>query len=649
VWWQETRPEEAGRTTIVCHTADGEVRWLPAPWDARTRVHEYGGRSYLPVPAEDEWGIVFADHSDQRLHLTVLAPGNGVTPVRALTPEPDEPASLRYADFVLSPDRHSVWCVRERHEASGSVRRAIVSVPLDGSAATDPGAVRELAVGADFFAFPTPSPDGRMLAWICWNHPNMPWDGTELRVGPADTGQPSAGQVIMGGPMESVLAPCWRDDTTVYALSDRSGWWNVHRIDTCLGQPPQAVHPAAEEFAEPPWMLGERTLAMLADGRLAVLHGVGEARLGLLDPATGALTDLDTPFAEFDPALSADGTMLACVAGGPTRPSAVLRIDCEAGTAEPLRTEIANLPHEDLLPRPSQVEFPGESGAPVHALVYPPGNPVVTAPAGTLPPYVVWAHGGPTGRAVATLELAKAYFTSRGIGVVEVNYGGSSGYGRAYRERLRQQWGIVDVADLVAAARALADLGMADPHRLAVRGPSAGGASALAAVTTGARRHGAVFAAAVSYFGVADLSALPGQTHDFESRYLDGLIGPFPEAAATYRERSALGHTGPTTCPILLLQGMEDPVVPPAQSAAVVAELTAHRIRHAHLAFPEESHGFRKADTIITCLEAELSFYGQILGFTPPAVRPLHLHPRSAEGSDDLGHAGQGLGAGEVG
>jgi dipeptidyl aminopeptidase/acylaminoacyl peptidase len=614
LWWQEIRPEEGGRTTIVRRTAAGELHCLPRPWDASTRVHEYGGRSYLPVSDEDGGGVVFADGADQRLRHTTLAPHAAV--VRVLTPEPAFPAALRYADFTLSPDRREVWCVRERHDASGAIDRAIVAVPLDGSAADDPDAVAELAVGADFFACPTPSPDGRGLAWICWNHPDMPWDGTELRVGPAVPGRPSAGRVIMGGRRESVLAPSWRDESTVYALSDRSGWWNLYRIDVGRPSPARAVYPVAEEFAEPPWSLGERPYAMLADGRLAVLHGIGEARLGLLDPATGVLTDVDSPYTEFEPALSADGTVLAGVAGGPTRPSTVVRIEAGTGTVEPIRAELTDLPPEELLPRPSRIEFHDESGAPVHALIYPPRNPVASAPAGTSPPYVVWAHGGPTGRATATLDLTKAYFTSRGIGIVDVNYGGSSGYGRTYRERLRGRWGIVDVADLAAAGRALADLGIADPDRIAVRGPSAGGASALAAVTTGVARHGPVFAAAVSYFGVADLSSLVEQTHDFESRYLDGLIGSLPEAVAVYRERSAIGHIGPTTCPILLFQGLEDPVVPPSQSAAVAAELVAHHIRHGYFTFPEESHGFRKADTIIACLEAELSFYEQVLGVT---------------------------------
>jgi dipeptidyl aminopeptidase/acylaminoacyl peptidase len=621
VWWQEARPHEAGRTAVVCQPANEDSPWsLPAPWDARTRVHEYGGRSYLPVPMSGTaWGIVFAHYADQRLYLMAVRTTDGTSPL-ALTPEPAEPATLRYADFVLSPDHREVWCVRERHGSDGAVDRAIVAVPLDGSAAAEPAAVRELAAGTDFLAAPTPSPDGLRLAWICWNHPNMPWDGTELRVGPAGGERPSTGRVVMGGPAESVLAPCWRDDSTLYVLSDRSGWWNPYRVGISAGSRPDALYPAEEEFAGPLWSLGDRPLAMLADGRLAVTHGLGEARLGILDPTLGTLTDLDMPYTEFEPALAAEGTALTGVAGGPARPASVLRIDAVTGQVEPMRTELTDPPPAELLPRSSRLDFLGVGGDIVHALVYPPSNPAVTAPAGELPPYVVWAHGGPTGRETDTLDPIKAYFTSRGIGIVAVNYGGSSGYGREYRDRLRHQWGVVDVADLVAAGRALVDRGLADPRKLAVRGPSAGGASALAAVTTGVARHGRVFAAAVSYFGVADLTALVDQTHDFESHYLDGLIGPFPLAAAAYRERSALGHVGPDTCPVLLLQGSLDPVVPPAQSAVLAEELAAHHIPHVRIDFPDESHGFRKAETMAVCLETELSFYGQLFGFTPPGI-----------------------------
>ncbi len=643
MWWQEGRPDEGGRMTIVHCGAGGKPRvLLPAPWNARTRVHEYGGLSYLPVPrasarprsaggrAPRGHAIVFANYSDQRLYLTGMDAADAREPAlpRPLTPDPaaiggaGEPASLRFADFALSPDRKEVWCVQERH-AGGKVTRSIVAVPLDGSAADSPEAIRQLAAGSDFFAFPTPSPDGSRLAWICWNHPHMPWDGTELRVAAIEKGVPGKGRLVKGGLRESVLAPVWRDNTSLYVATDWTGWWNIYQVGL-TGEPPQALFPAEEEFAGPLWQLGARPFAMLGDGRLAVLHGRGGLRLGILDPETSELADLDIPFGEFMSGLSADGTVIAGVAGGPREPLSVVGVDAATASVAVVRREVEEVPDARYLPVPRPVELEGPFGRIVHALVYAPANPVATAPSGELPPYVVWVHGGPTGNSVGLLDVEKAYFTSRGIGIIDVNYGGSTGYGRLYRERLRRQWGVVDVEDAKAAATSLAKAGQADGNRLAIRGGSAGGWTALAAVTTGALRD-PVFAAATSYYGVADLRGFAGSTHDFESRYLDGLIGPLPGFDAIYAERAPVGHVTDATCPVLLLQGLDDPVVPPQQAESIAADLAAHGIRHAYIPFEGESHGFRRAETIIASLEAELSFYGQILGFTPPGIRPVRL------------------------
>ena len=629
VWWQERLPAEGGRVTIAHLGANGKQRFLlPGPWSARTRVHEYGGLSYLPVPGRRGatgagTALVFANFADQRLYLLEPAGRHGTADPRPLTPEPDgspgDP-SLRYADFTLSPDQAEVWCVQERH-SHGKVTRAIVAVPLDGSAAATPGAVRELVTGSDFYAFPTPSPDGTRLAWIVWNHPRMPWDGTELRVALIEDGVPGPGRLVKGSLNESVLAPLWRDATSLYVATDWPGWWNLYQVGL-VGQPAQALYPAEEEFANPLWQLGERPYAVLDDGRLAVLHGRGGMRLGLLDPETGELADLNIPFPVFASGLTADGMSILGIAGGPRTPLSIIRVDAATGRVDLICQEAEALPDAAYLPVPRPVLLEGRFGRMVHALVYPPANPDVTAPQGELPPYVVWVHGGPTAHVVGLLDLEKAYFTSRGIGIVDVNYGGSTGYGRRYRERLRRQWGVVDVEDAIAAARALADAGEADGTRLAIRGGSAGGWTALAAVTTHAGSR-AVFSAATSYYGVADLRELAAQTHDFESRYLDGLIGPLPGFEAVYAERSPLGHVTEATCPILLLQGLDDPVVPPAQSEAIAGQLAAHGIRHAYLSFKGESHGFRRADTITSCLEAELSFYGQIMGFRPPGVPAL--------------------------
>lgn len=653
VWWQEVRPEQGGRTTVVHRAADGRrTELVPPPWNARTRVHEYGGRSYVPVPAEAvtrgaarssgrsatrttrSWEIVFANYADQRLYVSRTAkaaakkgshrgrPAAGEP--RPLTPAPVQPCALRYADFVLSPDGTEIWCVRERHEEGGRVSSAVVAVPLDASAADDPSAVRELVTGSDFYAFPAPSPDGTRLAWICWNHPRMPWDGTELRVATIENGVPGKGRLIKGGVAESVLAPCWRDETSLYVVSDWSGWWNIYQVGL-YGEPPQALYPAEEEFAGPLWELGGRPFAPLGDGRLAVVHGQGDLKLGLLDPDSGELTDLDVPYTGVEPAVSADGTSIVAIAGAPATPLCVIRVDVATGRTEALRRELDELPDAAYLPVPSAVEFEGPFGRVVHALVYPPSNPAAMAPEGELPPFVIMVHGGPTSHATSVLDLGKAYFTSRGIGIVDVNYGGSTGYGRGYRERLRRQWGVVDVEDVIAVARGLAAAGDADPQRLAIRGGSAGGWTSLCAVTTGAAVHGKVFGAAASYSGPVNLEEFAHRTHHFESRYMDGLIGPLPGFGATFRERSPGGHVSPATSPVLVLQGMDDPIVPAEQSEAIVRELSEHGIKHAYLAFDGESHGFRRAETVIAALEAELSFYGQILGFAPPGIPVLKL------------------------
>jgi dipeptidyl aminopeptidase/acylaminoacyl peptidase len=630
-WWQESRPEEGGRIAVVCQGPDGVSRdLLPMPYNARTRVHEYGGRSYQPVPG----GFIFANFADQRLYR---GGADGVP--EPLTPEPGD-VSFRFADFVLSPGRDEVWCVRERHEG-GRITRAIAAVPLDGSAAEDDGAMRVLVSGSDFYAFPAPSPDGTRLAVICWDHPLMPWDGTELRVAAVD-GSAADGegqQVIMGGPAESVLAPAWCDDQSLYVISDRSGWWNLYRAG--LDGSARELCPRPEEFAAPLWQLGASPYAVLGDGRLAVTYGTGDARLGVLDPATGQLDDLDLPYRVYVFGLTAIGQSVATIAGGPTVPTTVISVDVPAagGPATAVARELSRstdeLPDPAYLPVPRTAELTGPSGSVVHAIVYPPSNPVARAPEGERPPYIVWVHGGPTAQSVPRLDLEKAFFTSRGIGIIDVNYGGSTGYGRAYRDRLRGQWGVVDVADAMTAALALAESGEADGKRLGIRGGSAGGWTALAAVTSGvgvlgqsqglngAGEH--VFAVVASYFGVADLREFAKHTHDFESRYLDGLIGPLPESEALYAERAPVGHVNEATCPVLLLQGLDDPVVPPAQAESIAADLAAHGIPYAYITYEGESHGFRKAENIVASMEAELSFYGQIMGFVPPGIPPVEL------------------------
>jgi dipeptidyl aminopeptidase/acylaminoacyl peptidase len=617
IWWGETRPWENGRATVVRRRADGVVvDALPQPWHARTRVHEYGGKAWLPVPAEDGHGpsLVFAHWDDQRLYLLE----DGRDEPRPLTPDPAEPAALRYADPVLTSDGTEVLCLREAHR-DGQVIRHIVSVPLDGSAATDDKLIREVAGGSDFLASPRVSPDGGRIAWVAWDHPRMPWDGTELRVASLEGGVAVSARTLLGGPEESVLQPEWADDGTLYAISDRGGWWNLHRVRVDSGEV-QPLCSREEEFAFPMWLLGWVSYAVLRDGRLAVLHGTGTYSLGVLDPTTGALADLDLPFTVWSPTLAVGNEGVIGVAGSAQEPPTVVRVDPDAGVVERLRASTDRIPEPDYLPQPRSEALSGPHGRMVHAHVYPPRNPQVRAPEAASPPYVVFVHGGPTAQSFPVLSLDVAYFTSRGIGVIDVDYGGSSGYGRAYRQLLNGQWGVVDVEDCVAAARALVDRGDADGARVAIRGGSAGGWTTLAALTSTD-----FFAAGVSYFGVADPLRFVQSTHDFESRYLDGLIGPLPQAREVYAERSPLSHVDRLACPVLLLQGAEDEVVPRSQSLMFRDALATKRIPHAYLEFEGEQHGFRKESSIIAAHEAELSFYGQVFGFDPPGVARLEL------------------------
>lgn len=612
VWWNEDRPAEGGRTTVMARRADGEVvSLLPAPWSVRSRVHEYGGRSFLPVPTSAGPALVFVNYTDQRLYR--LDPGAG-TPV-PLTPAPATPGGLRYVDLVLSPDGARILCVRERHEGE-EITRHLVAVPVDGRAADTPSAIVEIVSDSRFLAHPRLSPDGRRLAWLAWDHPRMPWDGTELRVGQlGPDGAVSSWRTVLGGESEAVLQPEWDGDGHLFAVSDREGWWNLYRVPA-EGGAPTPLHRAPEEFGAPLWQLGMTTYGRLADGRLLCVHGTGTQRLGVLDPATGELSDLELPYRTLSANLSVVGDQATVVAADPTRPTAVILVRPGTGQWEVVRPAVdpESLPDPAYLPVPESTTLTGPDGREVYVHIYPPRNPDHTAPEGERPPYLVLVHGGPTAQSMVALDLAKAFFTSRGIGVLDVNYGGSTGYGRAYRQRLDGAWGEVDVEDCVVAAQALVERGDADPDRLAIRGGSAGGWTTLCAVTSTD-----VFAAATSLYGVADATKLTETTHDFESRYVANLVGPGGEA------RSPIHRADQTRCPVLLLQGAEDPVVPPDQAEAFRDALAAKGIPHALVVFPGEAHGFRRAETIQAAAEAELSFYGQVMGFEPPGVPRLDV------------------------
>jgi dipeptidyl aminopeptidase/acylaminoacyl peptidase len=616
VWWREGRPAEGGRQVIVSRR-QGDL--LAAPWNARTRVHEYGGRSWLAVPSTptSRPDLVFAEWSDQRLYRL----GAAGEPV-PLTPAPLRDAGWRYADFTVSADATQIWCVRETHGPDDEISRDIVAVPIDGSAADDAAQIRVVVTGSQFYASPRLSPDGSRLAWIAWDHPNMPWDSTELRVGDVVDGVVPQWQTVMGGPGESVLQPEWVPGGSdwLYVISDRSNWWNLYEVSIDAHAEPRPLAAASNDFGGPLWELGRTFYAVLGDGRLAVSRSGAAHPLAMLDPATGTLTDIAIPFASWTPHLHAKGQLIVGIGGGPDTPASIVIADLVDGSHEILRSSIAEIPDPAYLPQPRAVTFTGPGGRDVHARVYPPRNPKAVAPQGELPPYVAFVHGGPTSSSAPIFDLGHAFFTSRGIGVIDVDYGGSTGYGREYRERLKGQWGIVDVEDCVAAVQALADRGEADGARLAIRGGSAGGWTTLAALT-----RTKAFAAGTSYFGVAELIKFAEDTHDFESRYIDGLIGPLPEAHDLYVERAPLTHIDDVSCPVLLLQGLEDKVVPPSQAEMFRDALAAKGIPHAYLAFEGEQHGFRKAENMTTSLEAELSFYGQVFGFTPPGVPVLEL------------------------
>ena len=618
VWWCEGRPGDAGRQAIVS-AAHGDL--LPAPWNARTRVHEYGGRSWIAVPATPHAALIFAEWSDQRLYR--LDSGGSPQPI---TPVAATQAGWRYADFTLAADGTEIWCVRESHSPDDGISRAIVAVPVDGSAANDPSRMRVVVAGSQFYAWPRLSPDGNQLAWIAWNHPDMPWDSTQLRVGDIVGGVVPQWQAVIGGPGESVLQPEWVPGTSdrLYVISDRTNWWNLYEVSATAesgdSAEPRPLAPASNEFGGPLWELGYTFYAVLGDGRLAVSRSGMQYPIAVLDPLTGAMADVAIPFTAWESDLRAIGQTIVGIGGGPDTPASIVVADLIDSSHEIVRSSIAEIPDAGYLPKPEAVTFPGVDGREVHARVYPPRNPNVVAPQGELPPYVAFVHGGPTSSALPIFDLGHAYFTSRGIGVVDVDYGGSTGYGREYRERLKGQWGVVDVEDCVAAVQALADRGQADRARLAIRGGSAGGWTTLAAIT-----RTDAFAAGTSYFGVAELLKFAHDTHDFESRYIDGLIGPLPQARDLYVERAPLSHVDEVSCPVLLLQGLEDKVVPPSQAEMFRDALAAKKIPHAYLAFEGEQHGFRKAETMTTSLEAELSFYGQVFGFTPPGIPVLEL------------------------
>ncbi len=584
VWWGESVPAEGGRITVR-RSAAPEHPVLPAPWNARSRVHEYGGGSWA---AGAEGILYFVENADQRVYR--LSPGEEPVP---LTPEGARHGGLRVQQGRL-------LAVREDH-AAGRIVRSIVEIPVDGSAAEDAAAIRTLASGSDFLAHPALSPDGAHLAWVAWDHPRMPWEHAVLRIARTDG---------TGDPLEisatAALQPEWITATELLYADDPAGRWNLYRL--ALGDDaPTPVAPADADTGGGLWVLGTRWHRPLADGRIAAVRTHGADEIVVID-RDGAVRTLDLPLNAGLSIEDAEGSRILVSGAGTTLPTGLWLIDAD-GEARLIRGGAAAEP--GWMPEARPLTIDGPHG-PVHAFDYPPTNPAETAPGGELPPYLVLVHGGPTSHVAGQASAAIAYFTSRGIGVLDVNYGGSTGYGRAYRERLAGQWGLVDVDDVLAAARGLADARLADPARLAIRGGSAGGWTVLSSLV-----RGGVFAAGISRYGVSDLRALAADTHDFEKHYLDGLVGPLPETEAVYIARSPLTHADRIDVPVLLLQGADDAVVPPSQSERIRDALAARGVPHEYVLFEGEGHGFRGASTIVTALEKELAFLGRVFGFEP--------------------------------
>jgi dipeptidyl aminopeptidase/acylaminoacyl peptidase len=591
IYWIERRPQEGGRKVIVRRSRDGTFADVTAAgFNARTGVHEYGGGDYAVANGK----IVFANFTDQRLYLQQV----GSEP-KPLTPE----ASLRYADGQIDRRRNLFFCVREDHSGTGEAVNTLVRIDLVGSE----GAT-VLVSGNDFYSSPRLSPDRSHLAWLAWNHPNMPWDGTELWIGKlADDGSMTETRRIAGGVDESICQPEWSPNGTLHYISDRTGWWNLYRWrDDHI----ESLCPMDAEFGQPHWAFGTSLYAFASERTIVCSYTEGgRDYLATLDTQARTLHRIDVPFSSISQ-VRCFADRVAFIGASPTESNAGILLDVTTKRFDVLRRSREKAVPLEYLTEPSSIEFPAEGGLSAHGYFYPPKNRDYTAPVNERPPLIVMSHGGPTSSSSSSLKYSIQYWTSRGIAVLDVNYSGSSGYGRAYRERLNGNWGIVDVDDCVHGARFLAERGEVDGNRLAIRGGSAGGYTTLCALT-----FRDVFKAGASHYGICDLEALARDTHKFESRYLDRLIGPYPERRDLYIERSPIHFTDRLNCAMIIFQGLEDKVVPPNQAEKMVEAVRAKNLPVAYLAFEGEQHGFRQAENIKRVIEAELYFYSRIFAF----------------------------------
>jgi dipeptidyl aminopeptidase/acylaminoacyl peptidase len=600
LYWLETRADQGGRTSLWRRDSSGERVELTPDHYVRTRVHEYGGGEY----AVDRGVVVFSDFHDGRLY--VARDGTSISPLTA------EDGDVRFADLRVHADRDLVLAVREDHRGPDEAVNTVVAIDLKTAGQ---GVGNVLCSGADFYSTPELSSDGR-LAWVEWDHPSMPWDATRVCAGDFDGSSVESVRTVAGAPTESAVQPRWAGDQLVF-VSDRSGWWNLY-LDDDGGA--HALHPAAASFAEPQWTHGMTPYAVVDPGRLLCAYrDDGRLRLGMLDIASGQLDELGLA-GEAWSLSTRDGRAALSLHHRDRAPELVV-LDLDSEQVEVVRVA-GELPFgAEWVSKPQRVSWSSEDGE-VHGWYYPPTHPETDPDQGTgrteLPPLMTISHGGPTSFSPAVFRLAVQFWTTRGVAVLDVNYGGSAGYGRDYRERLRGRWGLVDVRDCAAGAVAMGDQGLADPARLAIMGGSAGGYTTLQALTTTR-----TFAAGISLFGVGDLETLARDTHKFESRYLDGLIGQYPARRELYVERSPINHVDDLAAPILLLQGSDDRVVPPNQAETMADAARAKKLAVALVIYPGEGHGFRRAETIKASYEAQLSFLGQIFDFVPAGDIPL--------------------------
>ena len=594
IYWLELRPKESGRNVVVKRDASGVcVDVTPAPFNARTRVHEYGGGDYLV----SDGVVYFSNFSDQRLYRQ-----KGLSPPEALTGV----AEMRYADARMDHVRGRLICVREDHTREGAEAvSSIVSVTIEPGDET--GTI--LVEGNDFYSSPRLSPDGTQLAWLTWNHPNMPWDGCELWVGEfGDDGKLATTRWVAGGAAESIFQPEWSPDGVLYFASDRSGWWNLEKISPEGGI--ERGCQAKAELGMPQWVFGMSSYAFASAEQIVCSHiEQGVSTLGICDVASGKLTHVDCPYTDIQFIRAANGQAVFR-AGAPTDVATIAKFDLSTGQFETLRrsNDLEVYPRYFSVPR--AIQFPTEGGLLAHGFFYPPQNPDYRAPDNEKPPLIVKSHGGPTAAASTALSLSIQYWTSRGFAVLDVNYGGSTGYGRQYRERLNKKWGLVDVDDCVNGARYLAERGEVDGERLIITGGSAGGYTTLGALTF---RN--TFKACASHFGISNLEAMARDTHKYESQYLTGLLGPYPARKDIYFDRSPINFPERLSCPVIFFQGLEDKVVPPNQAEKMVEAIRAKGIPVAYVAFAGEQHGFRQAKNIKRALDAELYFYSRIFNF----------------------------------